>query len=405
MKPPFTFLVRFRKHVYEYPDAVALVDAEEQWTYRKLWNQAVQVANLLEQECSEEELIGVNIAEGGTSYVYLIGVWLSGKAYVSIDPNWPAERLKMILKESGVKFCWSRSSIADCGQLTLSFNEAEGIQNWELRSFDLAYVLFTSGSTGVPKGVKISVQNLEGFLRHFLSEERYDFLSSDRFLQSYDLTFDVSVMCYLLPWSIGATLYLPPKKGGKFLQLLKAQKDFEITVCSHVPSTLRYAGEKLSELSFPKLRYSFFSGDALYGLEAKRWLQVCPNAQVFNCYGPTETTIICTAEDLRLLDARYFEASKPLPLGAPFSGMDLQLIDGEICFSGDQVFPGYLNAFPRFAEKGGKRFYCTGDLAYDDVQGKLIFDGRRDDQVQIDGYRVELTEIEGVFRKLFSRLR
>lgn len=198
---------------------------------------------------------------------------------------------------------------------------------------------------------------------------------------------------------LGAKLFLLPEKGIKYLNIAASILKNNITVCSNVPSVAMYLYPRLKEISFPSLRFCFFSGEALYGNWAKAWMKSAFNAQVYNCYGPTETTIVCTTENLNDLPPLYFDSAHPLPLGTAFEEMLLELNEGEICFTGGQVFPKYLDGDLGYRKMiRGKEFYCTGDRGYIDENGKLIFLSRKDDQFQIDGFRVELGTLDSIIR-------
>tara|TARA_B100001175_G_C19439452_1_gene605415 strand:+ start:21 stop:1085 length:1065 start_codon:yes stop_codon:yes gene_type:complete len=254
---------------------------------------------------------------------------------------------------------------------------------------DKAYLIFTSGTTGVPKGVPITQNNLEAFATHYLNHNSIKFTSKDKFLQSYELTFDVSIFCFLMPFLTGGTLVLPYKRKSKQLGLFKTITDFKVTVVSFVPSMIRLTLDFLPRVQFPNVRYSFFSGEALMGSWAKVWMQSVMNAKVYNCYGPTETVIVCTEELLNTLDNSYFFNGLPLPLGEKFKNIELEIINKEIVFSGKQTFEGYLN-------QKAITNYESGDLAHYDENGKIIFDGRKDNQIKWNGYRIELEEMDRV---------
>ena len=193
-----------------------------------------------------------------------------------------------------------------------------------------------------------------------------------------------------MPFLTGGTLVLPTHKKSKQLGLFKAIEEYNVTVTSFVPSVIRLTIDFLPRIKFPYLRYSFFSGESLMGEWVKVWMESVPNAQVYNCYGPTETVIVCTEELLNTLDNSYFFNGLPLPLGEKFKNIEFEIVNKEIVYSGQQTFNGYLN-HPNI-----KQFY-SGDLVEFDFNGKLIFKGRKDNQIKWNGYRIELEEVEYKF--------
>jgi acyl-coenzyme A synthetase/AMP-(fatty) acid ligase len=191
-------------------------------------------------------------------------------------------------------------------------------------------------------------------------------------------------------------------------------KEQGITVSSFVPGVLQYVEKYLDEFSFPALRFCFFSGDKLLQTLAEKWHKVAKNALIYNCYGPTETTIVCTEyfwhKDLSSEEAH----NNIVSLGKPFENMQTVFLDdhdnvnrvsGELCFSGPQVIDAYLDEKQnnKFFDFEGNRYYKTGDLAGYNKNGNLVFYGRKDSQVKINGYRVELLEVEQAIRHVTKK--
>ncbi len=280
------------------------------------------------------------------------------------------------------------------------------------------YIMFTSGTTGVPKGVPISHGNVEHYLSSLLNLA--EFLPTDRFSQFFDLTFDLSMHDILLTWLIGGCLCVPSR-----LDLVAQRKFIEregITVWFSVPSAaamMRQIGQ-LQPGSYPGIRYSFFCGEALPFSIASAWQAAAPNSRVINLYGPTEATIAFTSYEV---SSNFPARSYPngiVPLGLPF-GKNLAFVadengnpvgegdQGELCLGGPQLTHGYLNNpqqnterfFTRRDVEGKEvRWYRTGDRAtYDNARG-FIYYGRTDSQVKILSYRVEILEIESVLRQI-----
>ena len=164
-----------------------------------------------------------------------------------------------------------------------------------------------------------------------------------------------------------------------------------------VPYVLSYLEKYMSEFSFDTVRCSIFGGGPLYLEQAKKWNNCLPNGEIRNVYGPTETSIICS--DYNGLEAK----NGIVAMGYIFPNLDYKIIDQELLIAGDQTFPGYINAQEDcFVELDGKQFYPTGDLVSEDEKGLLFFEGRKDFQVKVDGYRIELEEIEGKVQAAFG---
>jgi D-alanine--poly(phosphoribitol) ligase subunit 1 len=282
----------------------------------------------------------------------------------------------------------------------------------KLSETDLMYILFTSGSTGIPKGVPINRKNLTAFVEAFFAND-YEMDENDRFLQMFDFTFDVSVQCYVLPLYLGASIYTVAPDEIKFFTIYKLLEKHKITVAKMVPSVISFLRPYFGKIKLPHLRYSLFSGEALYNEIVNEWSVCVPNAVIENYYGPTEATIDCLYyrwDKQKQIEKTYngvvaigktFGDSKAIVLS-----QDNQLIrddqKGELCVSGSQVMTGYINlpeknktAFVSFEMDGEiQNFYRTGDLVSRDADGDYLYCGRIDHQVQVQGYRVELGELE-----------
>ncbi|MGA3400375.1 MAG: amino acid adenylation domain-containing protein [Acetobacteraceae bacterium] len=277
-----------------------------------------------------------------------------------------------------------------------------------------AYLLFTSGSTGVPKGVLVRNRNVMPYLRSVAA--RYAPTPEDRCTQLFDLTFDLSVHDMFLCWGAGATLFRVPD-NARF-----APRDFvrrnALTMWFSVPSTaaMMLGLRALRPDDFPSLRLGLFCGEALPKRLAVAWAAAAPNAVIENLYGPTEATIALTAFRLPR-DAKAMDAlPEVVPIGAPLPEQDALPInpsgqpaadgeEGELCLAGSQVTDGYW----RRADLTDQRFvrfnwddriwYRTGDRARHTREHGLVFLGRLDRQVKIAGHRVELQEVEAVLHQ------
>ncbi|MFI1758651.1 AMP-binding protein [Streptomyces sp. NPDC020571] len=273
---------------------------------------------------------------------------------------------------------------------------------------DLAYILFTSGSTGTPKGVPVSHGNVSAFLTASLS--RYGVRPEDRFSQVHETTFDLA-MCDIFPaWAGGACVCVLSRLQA--LDPARWVRRYGLTVWHSTPSLARglQRADRLAPGSLAGLRQSVFAGEPLHLDTARYWQRAAPDGVLDNIYGPTELTIACTAfrwhpgQDLSAPDY-----GATVPIGVPNTGMEAMLLGpdgtpvdgtGELVMTGPQMFRGYLEPAQdagRFLEHGGRRWYRTGDQVRATTHG-FVHLGRKDAQVKVNGYRVEVGEVEAALR-------
>lgn len=393
-------------------DATAFVIREEQHSYAELGAAIAAVRRVLETEHAQERLIGIVAHDDLETYAAVFAVWFAGKTMVPLAPGEPAQRTARIVEQAGLRVVAS-SRGSEGAPEGLRVLTTRGLTPLSLETpcprlaSDVAYLLFTSGSTGVPKGVPISHGALQAFL-HAFGELGYAVGPDDRFLQMFDLTFDLSLMSYCVPLALGATVYTVPPESIRYTSVARILEDHEITFALMVPSILGHLRGFLAELTLPALRWSLFCGEALYADLAAEWQASAPNARVDNVYGPTEATIFCLAyRCARVGDAKTSKGV--VSIGRPIGGVGTLLVDadlqpvepggkGELCLSGPQLTAGYWND----PDKSARAFfvyddqvhYRTGDLCTRDEDGDFMYCGRLDHQVKVQGFRVELGEVE-----------
>ena len=385
----------------------AMMIAGKAWTYPELKERVLAI----ESHWIKNKEGGILIVAHDhiDTYAAILACWSLGKFYVPIHPTYPEERVEQI------KTIIKTEYVFDPIQNSVPARIAE--TDWTLtRAFpdekSWAYVLFTSGSTGEPKGVPIGWSNLSSFMKGF-RDLGYELNKRDRFLQMFDLTFDLSVMSFLVPLSLGASFYTVPYNSLKYAVIAELLEDHQLSFALMVPSILTYLSPYFDEINAKHLRYSLFCGEALHEDIVHQWAQCVPHAQIDNVYGPTENTIFCT---------RYtFDSSQPLThqgilsIGSEMTNVACAIWNdhqqvlpedevGNLWLSGHYLTSGYLNRpdlnQSQFVMKDNVRWYNSGDLAARNKEGQLLYMGRQDSQLKIQGFRIEAAEVEFQLKKL-----
>ena len=276
--------------------------------------------------------------------------------------------------------------------------------------------MFTSGTTGLPKGVMITTENVSPFLAAM--QERYPFSAQDRVSQRHELSFDFSVLDLFITWLSGASLHVIP--ATQLLGPSRFIRERQLTVWFSVPSTVAFMRDMnmLTPGAFPSVRYSAFCGEPLPAASVRAWQQACPNSLIDNIYGPTEAHRRLPRSAVFAETLAVTQDLGTIAIGKPFVGMDAAIVDstlhflppgesGELALSGKQVARGYFQdeqrTAARFPSINGKVWYLTGDLASQDAEGRFHHLGRTDNQVKVLGHRVELEEVEAHLRKICGR--
>jgi amino acid adenylation domain-containing protein len=412
-----------RKSIIQNSESKAFYISDKYYSYRQFSERISAIRTIISDCQSNQQVFAIVIHDDLDTYASIIALWMEGKAYVPLHPRQPLERNLSIIDQVGI------DCILDSAEQSLFSNEGRYIiktvqceyekdylDNWTCVSdCSLAYILFTSGSTGVPKGVPLSRKNLSSFISSFW-RLGYDVNNQDGFLQCFDLTFDLSIISFLIPLLRGACVYTVPYNVTKFLYIISLFTKCDITFALMTPSTLLYLKPFFGELFFPNVKYSLFCGEALPTEIALAWSRCIPNAVVDNVYGPTENTIFCTSYRLKM--DNNVDYNGILSIGKPMPGTEIKIIDennkevgegviGELCLSGDQLTKGYWNNPVKNSESfwntpEGARFYRSGDLCFYDKNGDILFVGRKDSQVKVHGYRIELSEIEFHVRAFYQ---
>lgn len=389
-----------RHSIAEYANRNAFCIDGAFYTYRQLAERISAIRSVIRNAEKDEYVWGIALHDDLNTYASIFALWMEGKAYVPLHPSWPQERVASIKEQVGC------SNVLDACEAKYT---GDLLDDWTVvTDADLAYILFTSGSTGVPKGVPLSRKNLAAFIGAFW-DLGYEVTEQDHILQCFDLTFDLSIMSYLVPMLRGACVYTVPYEGVKYLSIVQLMSEHAISIALMTPSTIQYLRPYFEEFDFPAMRYSLFCGEALPTDVALEWSRCLPNAEVDNVYGPTEDTIFCTAYRLRR-NSLNVEHNGVLSIGTTMTSGKVIIVDeynneihdgqvGELCLSGEQLTQGYWknpekNAEAFWLAEDGTRYYRSGDLCFYGEGGNINFVGRKDSQVKINGFRIELSEIE-----------
>lgn len=371
--------------------------------------------------------MGVLAERGEQAYTAIAGTALAGRAWTPLNPALPPERLGKIVKASGLSLIlYGDGQEQLAGRLAALNPQAVLVQAISAcasappisepadQPLDgPAYLLFTSGSTGEPKGVAVSQSNLLSYLDNVIG--RYGYGPTDRHTQTFELTFDLSVHDMMCAWTTGGALV--PILASDLLKPAQAAAERGVTAWFSVPSLALFMqrSRALKPGVLPNLRVSLFCGEALPVTVADAWTEAAPGSVVENIYGPTEATIAFTG--FRWAPDR--DVGEPrrgvVPIGWPFAHQSVELIDadgvivsgpgrGELLLGGSQVTGSYWNdpeqTRARYLQHGTMRWYRTGDLVERDETGCCHFLGRLDSQVKFRGFRIELGEIEHALREV-----
>jgi len=420
----------FAESVRKYPDALAVIDTNRTLTYEELSLAASQLGYFLKQlkqpHDSDQALVAIVMEKGWEQIVAVLGVLMSGAAYVPIDPNVPNERLFYLLENSQSVAILTQSWVKErqafpdhLPQICLDTDDPgndfsnDVLDTWqpEQELDDLAYVIYTSGTTGAPKGVMITHRNVVNCVVH--TNARWSVSNCDLILSLTALHHDLSVYDIFGLLAAGGTIVLPnPDAHRDPAHWSELLSQYQVTLWNSVPQMMQMwveHAEANPSLTLPPLRHAILGGDWLPVSLPDRVKTLIPDLQILSIGGPTETTIWNIGHLTGSLEQQW----RSIPYGKPMANARYYILNealddcpdwvpGQMYCAGTQVAKGYWQEPEKTAAKfithsrTQERLYTTGDLGCYHPDGNIEFLGRVDFQIKIRGYRIEPGEIEAV---------
>jgi amino acid adenylation domain-containing protein len=408
-----TIAQQFEQQAARTPDAVAVVSAGTSLTYRELDQRSNQLAHYLQQlGLKPDKLVGVAMERSSEMLIGLLAILKAGGAYVPMDPSYPAQRIALMMEDSDAQVILAtehtRPYLGKASRHIVSVDgDATAIGAMESNSVlstangqNLAYVIYTSGSTGKPKGVMIEHHNVVNF---FTGMDRAIGAEPGVWLAVTSISFDISVLELFWTLTRGFKVIL---HGDEGVQTIPDEiRRHGVTHLQSTPSLARMIALNSDGLaSLGQLKKLFLGGEAL-PVSLVRQLRGAFHGDMFNMYGPTETTIWSTI-------CPIIGDPDVIPIGRPIANTQVYVVDsllqtvppgeaGDLYIGGDGVVRGYwqrpeltAERFPENPFRPGTRMYRTGDIARYLPDGNLEFLGRSDFQVKLRGFRIEFGEIE-----------
>jgi amino acid adenylation domain-containing protein len=438
------------------PDVTAIVMGSDALTYGQLENSSNRLAHLLRDAgCKKGDRVCILMPKSPAAIVSMIGILKAGCLHVPIDSATPAARIRHIFDSCENRWILAAGGVSSLldelladeqlrhrtsvgwldPQAPSGTNFAPAFSSADLDAAgshampqqctagDGSHILFTSGSTGVPKGVVITHSNVAAFVAWAL--KHYGIDHTDRFSGHTPFHFDLSTFDIFGSITAGAQLHLvPPETALLPPKLAEFIRESELTQWFSVPSVLNYLAKfnAVRQNDFPSLRRVLWCGEVLPTPALIYWMERLPNVRFSNLYGPTEATIASSYYDVTVCPA---DPKSAIPIGTACDGERLLVLDdklqpvpareiGDLYIAGLGLSPGYWRdpqktaaAFIRnprntdpYSSSTTDRLYRTGDLAYQDEQELVYFVGRADSQIKVRGYRIELGEIETALNSL-----
>ncbi|MFD2587081.1 amino acid adenylation domain-containing protein [Croceitalea marina] len=427
-----TFIDLFEEQVQKYPNSVSVKFGDNEWTYSDLNNQANKVANhLIKNNISIEDAVVVVMQRDHLWMACVLGIMKAGGVYVPVRPDWPESRKKTILQKTKAKFVitdddnesnlfdiikkdGNKSSLIKIDKLLENVTAEKNFVS-SAKPDNLAYIIFTSGSTGEPKGAMIEHK---GMLNHLFSKVNdLELVNTDIIAQNSSQSFDISVWQLISGLLVGAkTVIYSDDLILDIIGFLNEVKKDKITILELVPSYMKIVLQlsKPNSTAFDYIKYLLVTGEPLKIGLVNSWFNFFKKIPLVNAYGPTEASDDITHHFM-------YEAPKSamVPVGTPIQNLNIYIVDsfdqlapigtkGQVYVSGVGVGRGYIGDSDKTKEVFTNdhlkpmeklKLYKTGDIGSWTNEGILHLFGREDNQIKLNGYRIDLGEIEQCLSK------
>lgn len=406
-------LITLQETFRENENRIAVIDGNSKYTFKELLEKAIDIKEKLNK--IEDDFIGIFTDNNFFTYASILGVLFSGKAFVPLNHKFPITRLEKIISSTEIHYALACSnSVSSVKDLSLNaiVSDSENLPSYSAKLStnssldDNAYILFTSGSTGEPKGIPINLRNISALVDNMSTY--FNLKKEDKVLQMFELSFDVSIACMFMAFSKAATLVLSPLNNIIAIDAAKTIYDHKVNIVTMPPSAINYLKKYkiLGSVDFSYVDKTIFTGEALPLNYLLEWKSAANNSINYNAYGPTENTVWSVWCELNEED-ELKSVNGLMPIGNVLNKFDYLLINeqniedpskGELWVSGPQVMTAYWKnpnqTKSAIVQRNEKHWYKSGDIVEQLETGKLMYLNRKDFQVQVNGYRVELSEVE-----------